>query len=55
MLRFTVHIQNYFATNQFVAGYKKLLQKVEISPTFCNKLCTCCAFYRLKANSFCSK
>ena len=55
MLRFTAHIQNYFATNQVVAGCKKLLQKVESSYTSWNRICTCCAFYRPKANLFCSK
>ena len=29
---------------------KTLLQKVESSFTFCNKICTCCAFYSPKAN-----
>ena len=43
MLHFTAHIQNY------------LLQKVEISSTFCNKICICCAFYWPKANLFCNK
>ena len=33
------------ATNQIVACCKKLLRKVESSSTFCNKTCTCCAFY----------
>ena len=33
------------ATNHLVAG----------STFFCNKICTCCAFYRPKANLFCSK
>ena len=33
------------ATNQVVARCKKLLQKVESSSTFCNKICTCCVFY----------
>ena len=43
MLHFTAHIQNY------------LLQKVEISSTFCNKICICYAFYWPKANLFCNK
>ena len=43
MLHFTAHIQNY------------LLQKVEISSTFCNKICICCSFYWPKANLFCDK
>ena len=32
------------ATNQVAAGCEKLLQNVESSYTFCNKLCTYCAF-----------
>ena len=45
--RFTT--QTCPATNQVAAGCEKLLQNVESSNTFCNKLCTCCAFYRPKA------
>ena len=30
--------QTYPATNQFVAGCEKFLQKVEIGSIFCNKL-----------------
>ena len=41
------------ATNQIVAGCENLLQKVESSSTFCISLR--CAFYRPKANLFCSK
>ena len=52
--RFTTHVQTSLATNQIVAGCENLLQKVESSSTFCNKLCKCCAFYGLKANLFCS-
>ena len=44
--------QTCLATNQVVAGYKTLLQKVERNSTFGNKICTCCAFYGLKANLF---
>ena len=31
------------------------LRKVDSSSTFCKKICTICAFYRPKANLFCSK
>ena len=34
------------ATYQVVAGRLKLLQKKEGCSTFCNKICTCCVFYR---------
>ena len=37
--------QTCLATNQVTAGCEKLLQKVEKSSTFCNKICKCCAFY----------
>ena len=53
--RFKTHIQICLATNQVFAGCEKLLQKVESSSTFCDKICTCCAFYRPKANLFCTK
>ena len=33
----------------------KLLQKVERGSSFCKKICTCCAFYRPKANLFCNR
>ena len=52
-LRFLL-VEAYLATIQVVAGFKNLLQKVESGPFFCNKIFTCCAFYRPKANSFCS-
>ena len=38
------------AAIKVVAGCGKLLEKLES-----NKICTCCAFYRPKANLFCSK
>ena len=39
--------QTSLATNhRVVVGCKKLLQKVESSSTLCNKICSCCAFYR---------
>jgi len=41
-----------FATNQVVEGFGKLLQKVESSSTFFNKICSCSAFYRPWANLF---
>ena len=52
---FTTHVQTCIATKEVVAGCEKLLQKVESSSSFCNKICTCCAFYRFKANLFCNK
>ena len=45
---------NLSATNQVVAGYEKLLQQLKSSYTFWNKICICCAFYRLKAILCCS-
>ena len=50
--RFTSHVQGYLATIQVIADFKNLLQKVESRPFICNKIFTCCAFYRPKANSF---
>ena len=38
--------QTCLATNQIAASCEKLLQKLERSFTYCNKICTCCAFYR---------
>ena len=32
------HVQTSLATNQVVSGCKNLLQKVESSSTFCNKI-----------------
>ena len=52
---FTIHVQTCIATKEVVVGCEKLLQKVESSSTLCNKICTCCAFYRSKANLFCNK
>ena len=55
--RFTSHVavQAYLATIQVIADCKNLLQKVESGPIFfCNKIFTCCAFYRPKVNSFSS-
>ena len=34
-------VRGCLATNPLVAGYKKLMQKVQSSPTFCSKICTC--------------
>ena len=53
--RFTTHVQTCLVTNEENAGWEKLLQKVESSSTFCNRICKFCAFYRPKANMFCSK
>ena len=39
-------------SDQVVAGCKTFLKKVETSSTSCNTICTCCAFYRPKANLF---
>ena len=53
--RFTTsRIQTCLATNQVAAGCEHLLQKVESSSTFCDKICTCCAFYLPKSNFFCT-
>ena len=54
--RFTTQKSNQFCNNiKLLHVAKKLLQKVERSPTFCNKFCTCCAFYRLRETLFGSK
>ena len=55
MCWYTTHIQTCLATNQLVAGCTNLLQKVESSSFFCDKICTCCVFYQPKANLFCCK
>ena len=55
MCWYTTHIQTCLATNQLVAGCTNLLQKVESSSFFCDKICTCWVFYQPKANLFCSK
>ena len=39
-------------SDQVVASCKTFLKKVETSSTSCNTICTCCAFYRPKANLF---
>ena len=44
--------QTCLATNQLVAGWETLLQTVESSSTFCNKIRACCGFYRPKTNLF---
>ena len=38
---FTTLVQTCIVTKEVVAGCEKLLQKVESSSTFCNKICTC--------------
>ena len=43
--RFTTHVQTCLETNQVVAGCEKLLQNIESSSTFCNKICTYCVFF----------
>ena len=48
----TTHIQTCLATNRVVVGCEKLLQKGESTCTFYNNICTCCVFYRPKANLF---
>ena len=53
--RFTNHVQTCLGTIQVVAGSENLLQKVESSSHFSNKICTCYAFYRSKAILLCSK
>ena len=47
------YVQTWLVINHLVEGCESLLQKVESSCTF-SKLCTYCAFYRPKANLFCS-
>ena len=53
--RFTTQIQMCLTTNQVVAGCKTLLQKLESSSPFCNKIYTCWAVQRPKANFFSNK
>ena len=45
--------QTCLATNQIAASCEKLLQKLERSFTYCNKICTCCAFYRSQLRQSC--
>ena len=52
---FSLRVQTCLVTNQVLAGWEKLLQKAESSSTFWSKICTCCVFYRPKANLFCRK
>ena len=42
---FTTYVQTCLAANEVAAGCENLLQKLESTFTFCNKICTCCAFY----------
>lgn len=51
---FTTHGSNLSYNTQVVAGSENLLQKVESSFAFCNKICSCCALYWSKANLFCN-
>ena len=44
-----------FQQIRLLKGCENLLEKVGSSSTFCNKICSCFAFYRLKANLFCRK
>ena len=37
--RFTYHVQPCLATNQVLPGCTNVLQKVQSSSTFCNKIC----------------
>ena len=53
--RFTTTNQTCLATIQVVVGCEKFLQNVESGSTFSNKISTGSAFYRHKANLFCSK
>ena len=55
VVHFTAHYQSCLVTNQFVAVCEELLQKVESSYAFCDKICTCCMFYGPKTNLFCSQ
>ena len=52
---FTTYVQTCLAANEVAAGCENLLQKQESTFTFCNKICTCCAFYQPKANLSCRK
>ena len=52
---FTTYVQTCLAANEVAAGCENLLQKLESTFTFCNKICTCCAFYQPKANLSCRK
>ena len=47
--RFTSHVQTCPVTNHLVSGSEIVLQKVESSCTFFNKICACSAFYRANA------
>ena len=53
--RFATTNQTCLATIQVVVGCEKFLQNVQSGSTFWNKICTCSAFYRHKANLFGSK
>ena len=48
-----------FTTNESNLSCSKtgciVMQKVESSYTSCNRICSCCTFYRPKANLFCNK
>ena len=44
--------QTCLATNQVVAVCEKLLQNVENSSTYCNKICICWEFYRPAETTF---
>ena len=49
--RFTTHESNLSCSKK--GGIA--MQKVESSYTSCNRICSCCAFYRPTANLFCNK
>ena len=49
--RFTTNESNLSCSK---TGYI-VMQKVESSYTSCNRICSCCTFYRPKANLFCNK
>ena len=55
VVHFAAHFQSCLPTNQVVAVCEELLQKVDSSCTFCNKISSCCAFYRPKTDFFCSQ
>ena len=52
---FTTYVQTCLAANEVAAGCENVLQKLESTFTFYNKIFTFCAFYQPKANLFCRK
>ena len=52
---FTTYVQTCLAANEVAAGCENVLQKLESTFTFYNKIFTFWAFYQPKANLFCRK